>query len=510
VDLALYFNAVTFVVSAVTIYYLREIPKRQASAHISAPSVAKTIWEGWKFLGKTAVVRGIVIGMVGAFAAAGVVVGLGQPYIKQTLHGGAAGWGLVFGAIFVGLAGGMFLGTRLLKEFSLRRQFGLAIAAASVPLALIGLIPNLVTVVLMVVVLGVFAGIAYVTGYTIVGRDVDDDTRGRTFAFLQSGIRVILFAVIAVAPVLAGGFTALWQGVTGSSTLQIGRAGYNAIGDNIVLLIAAAVALWLGILSYQHMDDRKGVPLWNDLLHSLRGEPYVPQTAHLNGHKSGRRGLLIAFEGGEGAGKTTQARLLGIWLREQGYDVVSTQEPGATKAGMRLRALLLDRSLAGLSARAEALMYAADRAEHVEQVISPALERGAVVVTDRYVDSSLAYQGGGRRQPVGDVAKLNNWATRGLTPELTILLDLPPEEGLKRRAPSADRLEAEPLEFHARVRAAFLAQAQAEPHRYLVLDGTQAPAELSRQIRDRIRDLLPDPVPPAAEDATGSFPAIMD
>lgn len=509
VNLALYFNAVTFIISAVTVYMLREIPKRQASAHISVPSVAKTIWEGWRFLGNTAVVRGIVIGMVGAFSAAGVVVGLGKPYIQFTLHGGNAGWGMVFGAIFVGLAGGMFLGTRLLKEFSLRRQFGLAIAAASVPLALIGLIPSLVTVVLMVVLLGVFAGIAYVTGYTIVGRDVDDDTRGRTFAFLQSGIRVILFAVIALSPVLAGGFTALWQSITGSGTLQIGNVGYNAIGDNIVLLIAAGVALWLGILSYRHMDDRRGVPLWEDLVTSVRGEPYIPP-AHLNGQAPGRRGLLIALEGGEGVGKTTQARLLGIWLREQGYDVVSTQEPGATKIGMRLRALLLDTSHAGMSARAETLLYAADRAEHVEQVILPALERGAVVVTDRYVDSSIAYQGRGRQQPVADVARLNRWATSGLVPDLTIVLDLPPEEGLKRRARSGDRLEAEPTEFHERVRAGFLARSHAEPHRYLVVDAALPTEEISRQIRDRIRDLLPDPVPSAAEDATGSFPAIIE
>jgi dTMP kinase len=509
VDLALYFNAVTFIVSAITVYRLREIPKRQVSARISAPSVAKTIWEGWKFIGRTTVVRGIVIGMVGAFSAAGVVVGLGQPYIRQTLHGGAAGWSLVFGAIFIGLAAGMFLGTRLLKEFSLRRQFGLAIASASVPLALIGLIPNLVIVVLLVVVLGVFAGIAFVTGYTIVGRDVDDDTRGRTFAFLQSGIRVILFLVIAVAPALAGGFTALWQGLTGSPMLRIGTVAYNAIGDNIVLLLAAAVALWLGILSYRHMDDRKGVPLWADLVASLRGEPFVPQPAHLNG-EGGRHGLLIALEGGEGSGKTTQARLLGIWLREQGYDVVSTQEPGATKVGMRLRALLLDTSLAGMSARAETLMYAADRAEHVEQVITPALRRGAVVVTDRYVDSSLAYQGGGRHQQVTDVARLNRWATRGLTPDLTVVLDLPPGEGLARRARSGDRLEAEPPEFHERVRAAFLAQARAEPQRYLVLDATKPPEEISRQIRERVRDLLPDPVPPTAEHDTGSFPAIIE
>ena len=198
--------------------------------------------------------------------------------------------------------------------------------------------------------------------------------------------------------------------------------------------------------------------------------------AHPNGRArppAGGRGLLIAFEGGEGSGKTTQARLLAIWLREQGYDVIATHEPGATKIGMRLRALLLDTTHAGLSPRAEALMYAADRAEHVDSVIGPALERGAVVVTDRFVDSSIAYQGRGRNQPVTEVAGLNRWATGGLRPDITVLLDLPPARGLGRRAPSADRLEAEPADFHERVREGFLAQAREEPQRYLVLDATR-------------------------------------
>ena len=515
VNLALYFNAATFAVSALTIYVLREIPKRQASARISAPSVAKTIWEGWKFIGQTAVVRGIVIGMVGAFAAGGVVVGLGPTYVKDTLHGGSAGWGAVFSAIFIGLAAGMFLGLRILRGFSRRRLFGLSIVGAGVPLVLIGLIPSLAVVILLVVLLGAFAGIAYVTGYTIVGTEVDDETRGRTFAFLQSGIRVILFTVIAAAPLIAAGFTALVHGITGGNTLRIGNINYNAVGYNFVLLLSAVIAVWLGVVSYQQMDDRRGVPLRSDLFAAFRGEPFVPVPGHPNGAGPAaqpvpRRGLLIAFEGGEGAGKTTQARLLAIWLREQGYDVVATQEPGATKIGMRLRALLLDTAHTGLSPRAETLMYAADRAEHVESVITPALQRGTVVVTDRYVDSSIAYQGRGRNQPVGEVARLNRWATGGLEPDLTILLDLPPREGLGRRSVSADRLEAEPADFHERVREGFLAQAQANPGKYLVLDATQAPAELSGQIQDRVRDLLPDPVPSATEDNTGSFPAIVE
>jgi dTMP kinase len=267
----------------------------------------------------------------------------------------------------------------------------------------------------------------------------------------------------------------------------------------------------LGVISYRHMDDRKGVPLRADLTAAIRGEPFGGSPEGPDEREPERRpGVLLAFEGGEGAGKSTQARLLAIWLREQGYDVVSTHEPGATKVGMRLRALLLDTTHAGLSPRAETLMYAADRAEHVASVIRPALERGAIVVSDRYVDSSLAYQGAGRRQPVRDVADLNKWATGGLTPDLTILLDLPPAAGLGRRARSADRLEAEPAEFHQRVRAGFLALADAEPERYLVFDATRPVAELSREIRDRVRELLPDPVPGAAEENTGSIPVVRD
>jgi len=514
VNLALYFNAVTFVVSALTIYALREIPKRQFSAHISAPSMAKTIWDGWRFIGRTEVVRGLVIGMVGAFAAAGVVVGLGQPYITHTLHGGNAGWGVVFAAIFVGLAGGMFLGMRILSGFSRRRLFGLSIASSAIPLALIALIPNLVVVVVLVVLLGACAGVAYVTGYTIVGREVDDDTRGRVFAFLYSAIRVILLTVIAVAPFIAAAFTALVRGASGTGSLHLGHVSYEGIGYNLVMLLAAAIALWVGFISYRHMDDRKGVPLRDDLVSVVRGEDFQPVPVSTNGHQppeaAARRGVFIALEGGEGAGKTTQARLLAIWLREQGYDVVNTREPGATKVGMRLRAVLLDTAHAGLSARAETLLYAADRAEHVATVINPALDRGSVVVTDRYVDSSLAYQGTARKLGTAEVARLNLWATGGLVPDLTVLLDLPPASGLGRRARSADRLEAEPLDFHERVRAGFLGLARAEPARYLVLDASRPADELSREIQERIRDMLPDPVPPMAEANTGSFPAIVD
>jgi dTMP kinase len=510
VDLALYFNAASYFISAVTVYFIREIPKRHASGTISVPSTARSIWEGWRFIGETPVVRGLVVGMVGAFAAAGVVVGLGYTYITYTLHGGNAGWGLVFAAIFVGMALGMVLGTKVLGSFSRRRLFGLTIAAAAVPLALIGLVPVLGAVVLFVALLGALSGVAYSTGFTIVGLEVDDDTRGRVFAFFQSTIQVILFAVIALVPLLSFGLTRAIASLNRTGNVKIGNVTYASAGQNVVILLAAAVAFLLGIRAYRQMDDRKGVPLREDLLAAVRNEQ--PVSAHLNGHASppAPSGLLIAFEGGEGSGKTTQARLISIWLRELGYDVVTTYEPGATKVGMRLRALLLDTTHTGMSPRAEALMYAADRAEHVASVIAPALARGAVVITDRYVDSSLAYQGAGRNLPVDEIARFNRWATGGRVPDLTILLDMDPIAGLSRRTRSADRLEAEPADFHRRVRAGFQALARAEPDRYLVLDADRPGEQITREIQNRIRGMLPDPVPSVAEAATGDFPAIKD
>jgi dTMP kinase len=493
-NLALYINAVTFLVSAVTIFSLREIPKRRGK--VSVPSILKQIVAGWKFVGSTALVRGLTIGILGAFAAGGAVIGIAKVYVKA-LGGGDAAYGVVFGMVFVGMAAGMFLAPRILQEFSRRRLFGLAIIGAGLALMLIALIPNLVIVALLTALCGAGAGIAWVIGYTLIGLEVEDSVRGRTWAFLQSLVRVVLLLVVAAVPFIAG--------VVGNHRFHLpGKTVYRFDGPNAVLLIGAVVAVVVGLIAYRQMDDRRGIPLVRDFTAALRGERYTVEEA-------GREhGVFIAIEGGEGAGKTTQARLLSIWLRDQGFDVVMTREPGSTKMGMRLRALLLDKQSSGLSARAEALLYAADRAQHVAEVVQPALRRGAIVVTDRYIDSSLAYQGAGRELKVGEIADVNRWATSGLVPDLTILLDVPSDIGLTRFASPADRIESEPREFHERVRRGFRALADAEPHRYLVIDGTQPQPEISRLIHDRVRAILPDPVPASAEDETSTMPAIRD
>jgi dTMP kinase len=453
--------------------------------------------------------------MTGAFCAAGVVIGLAPSYIQYTLNGGSAGFSLVFAVILIGLAIGMGFGSRPFGDFSRRRLFGVTLTASAIPLAMIALVPNLAIVTVFVFLMGVISGTAYPTGFTIVGLEVDDDTRGRVFAFFQSTIQAILLAVIAVAGFIATGFSAAIQALSGAKNgvVHIANITYGSPGDNLLLLLSAALVAFVGIQSYRQLDDRRGVPLFEDLWAAIRNEPLkrMPAPPPPEGHPAhGPAGLFIAFEGGEGVGKTTQARLIAIWLREQGYDVVTTNEPGATKVGMRLRALLLDTAHAGMSPHSEALLYAADRAEHVAKVIDPALERGAVVITDRYIDSSLAYQGAGRGIPTADIARLNSWATDGRTPDLTVLLDMPPEIGRSRHARSADRIEAEPLDFHRRVRTGFLVLARAEPDRYLVLDATRPAEEITEYIKDKIREILPDPVPRTAEAVTGSFPVIPD
>jgi dTMP kinase len=516
VDLALYFNGASYFVSAMTVYTLRQIGKREHSASISAPSIAKAIVEGWRFIRHTPVVRGLVIGMLGAFCAAGVVIGLAPSYILYTLHGGSAGFSLVFAVILIGLAIGMGFGSRPFGDFSRRRLFGVTLTASAVPLAMIALVPNLAVVTIFAFLMGVISGTAYPIGFTIVGWEVDDDTRGRVFAFFQSTIQAILFAVIAVVGFIATGFSAAIGALNGSrnGVVTIAHITYGAPGDNLLLLLSAVLVAFVGVKSYRQLDDRKGVPLFEDLITAVRNEPLskAPSAPPPDGGAVPSRpvGLFVAFEGGEGVGKTTQARLIAIWLREQGYDVVTTNEPGATKLGMRLRALLLDTAHAGMSPHSEALLYAADRAEHVARVIDPALERGAVVITDRFIDSSLAYQGAGRGLMTAEIARLNSWATEGREPDLTVLLDMDPEQGLGRRARSADRLEAEPLDFHRRVRAGFLALARAKPDHYLILDATAPVGQITEQIKDKIREVLPDPVPRATEAATGSFPVVPD
>lgn len=200
-------------------------------------------------------------------------------------------------------------------------------------------------------------------------------------------------------------------------------------------------------------------------------------------------GVLIAFEGGEGSGKSTQTRILQAWLEEKGLPVLLTREPGGTALGSQLRHILLDLTSNEVALKTETLLFAADRAEHMAQVIRPALSRGEIVVSDRYVDSLLAYEIGGRQLNGDDVRRIARFATDDLVPDLTILLDVAPKTGLSRRG-ELDRMESQPLDFHERVRTLYLEMASASPHRYLVVEADQPAEVISATIQRRCEVLF--------------------
>jgi dTMP kinase len=226
------------------------------------------------------------------------------------------------------------------------------------------------------------------------------------------------------------------------------------------------------------MRDRPNVSLLSDIKSAFRGE-----LGAITGQATA--GVFITFEGGEGSGKSTQTKLLKEWLEKDNERVLLTREPGGTPLGNQLRDILLDNKTGNISPRAEALMYAADRANHVYTMIRPALEKGEVVISDRYFDSSVAYQGAGRVLSPAEVARISRWATESLTPTLTIIMDLPAEIGLARLQ-STDRLESEPLAFHERVRHEYLNLAYQDPERFLIVDASQTIEQIHQEIIERV------------------------
>jgi dTMP kinase len=478
IDLALYFDAATFLFSAITVFTLREISsaRRAADATGERASAWHAVVEGWQFIGSQRWLRGLVIGILGAVAAGATAIGLAPSFVVD-LHGGGAGYGFLFATIFVGLATGMLAGPLLSRGLSRRRLMGLAIMAAGVSLSLNALMPNLLLAIVFTFLMGAFAGVVWVVGITLVGLEVSDDKRARTFAFIYNLMRLVLLAVVVAAPFIAG--------LIGQHGAEVGETRLRLDGVTVVMFAGGVVAVTVGWICLKLMDDRPGVPLRQDLLAALRRRQ--------RDLDRGAGAYFIAFEGGEGTGKSTQAALLAEALRSRGHEVVVTFEPGATSVGHRLREVLLDRRSVGMSPRTEALLYAADRAQHVSEVVRPALARGAIVITDRYVDSSLAYQAGGRDLDEHEIRRLSRWATRGLTPDLTLLLDVDPAIGLSRATGPGDRLEAEALAFHERVRAQFLDLARRGRNRHLVVDVSATDvASVHAVILQRVLDEIPD------------------
>ncbi|WP_455359968.1 dTMP kinase [Streptomyces sp. SYSU K21746] len=413
-------------------------------------------------------------------ACAAVAGAVASAVAVSVLHAFDLGGGpAAFALLVLALTGGTVLGIRgaqqVLPALSRRRLLALTLALTGLALLVMGLVPDTATVLIIALFAGFCAGVAAGAGHTLLEQESEEFRRVRTVEHLQAVVRVSIALAAVAAPLLAAAI--------GPHRLANGSFVFAHGGAAFTLMLVGALLLPVAAIVLGKADDRQGVPLRRDLRDAFRGgEPAQAPAA---------TGFFLALEGGDGAGKSTQAEALAEWIRAKGHEVVVTREPGATPVGKRLRSILLDVSSAGLSNRAEALLYAADRAEHVDTVVRPALERGAVVISDRYIDSSVAYQGAGRDLSPTEIARISRWATDGLVPHLTVLLDVSPETARERFTEAPDRLESEPAEFHQRVRAGFLTLAAADPGRYLVVDAGQEPESVTTVVRHRLDQMLP-------------------
>ncbi|MDT0266906.1 dTMP kinase [Streptomyces sp. DSM 44915] len=468
--------AAGYFAAAISVLYFLRLPQADARRPVSPLHGLRRPAAGTEpDKGRTGAIPVLVLGCAAVAAAVAAAAALGVLRVAE-LGGGPVAYGL----LTLGLTGGVVAGVRLapstLRGLSRRRLFALAIALTGLGLFGVGLISDPATVLFTAAASGLLAGIAARTGHTLLDQETEEFRRPQLTQHLHAVVRVAIALAVLAGP-LAAALIGPHRVVRGDFVLDHGGAAYTLTLVGVLLLPVAAIVLG-------RTDDRRGVPLRKDLSAAVRGgaEPVSAPA---------EQGFFIAVEGGDGAGKSTQVEALAEWIRSKGHEVVVTREPGATPIGQRLRGILLDVASGGLSHQAEALLYAADRAEHVQSVVRPALERGAVVITDRYVDSSVAYQGAGRDLSAVEISRISRWATDGLVPHLTVLLDVSPETARERFTEAPDRLESEPNEFHQRVRSGFLALAAADPARYLVIDAGQDPESVTMAARHRLDQLLP-------------------
>ncbi len=344
-----------------------------------------------------------------------------------------------------------------------------SIIAAAAALFVLAAMPGIGLAAVITVVLGAFCGSAWVSGYVLLQENVTDEYRGRTFASLTVVSRLGLFLSLIVFPVVAGAI--------GVHTLTIADRVYDLSGARFSLMLAGAGVILAGVFTRRGLRRfRVRKPQALGLVPKLKRPP--------------TNGLFVAFEGVEGAGKGSQIRLAKEWLESQGIRVLVTREPGGTRVGEELRTMLLAHATGHIEPKTEALMFAAARAQHVATVIRPALAEGGVVICDRYIDSSLAYQGWGRGLGEQDVLTLNVWATQGLFPDLVLLLHLEPEAGLLRSLEEPDRIEMEGQDFHAKVSDAYLRIAEEHPERFVVVDADQPPDQVHEAVVEALQRVL--------------------
>jgi dTMP kinase len=422
------------------------------------PGFLEMVRDAGRFVRSTPLVRGLLIGLIGAFAAAGALIGSAKLY-ADSLRGGESTFGLLFVAMFIGLASGMAGSPRLARRLPHNRLFGVAIVLAGLVLCLVAVSPHLVVSLVTVMVIGACAGAAFLTGVTIIGSQIEDDIRGRINAIYQALMKIILAGAMGLTPVLVGL-------VKPHEVIVWGRS-MTIDGTRPVLLASGVLAALVGVIAYRQMDDRRSEPILADLLAAIRRKP--------------RRstGLLIAMEGDTVQDTAVQADLLADWLRRPATkEVLLASDPALDDS--RLRAVLAGAQLSG--ARAHALVAAAVRADIVERQIRPALDRGALVVMERFVDSPLAHLSAAAGLDPAELEGLADWATARLRPDVTILLDRDPSTLSEGRAPST--------KHHWHVQRVLTEMASADPDRYVVVDADGSPEQVAVRVRIAVQTAL--------------------
>lgn len=483
--MAILLNALTFFVSAPLLLRMA-VPRRtngngEAGEGPDAAGAWEQLLEGFRFVASHPTIRALVSGVMSAAFTAGVLFAVGKLFVS-VVGAGQTGWGILVAATGIGMVFGLLIASWGSARFGNDRIFAPGVAVGGLSATFAALMPRVELAAVWALFMGAGAGVAFVAGYTLLQSEVTDDVRGRSFAAFHTGVRAALFVALIAAPFLVG---VIGQEPVGTDAYDIGGVRITMILGG---LIAFAGAVWTGVQLH-------GAPRLTpeDLAALGVGVPDddVPPG----------RGLFIVLEGGEGAGKTTQAQRLAEVLRARDLEVVVTREPGGTELGERARELLLDPELE-LDPRAEALVHAAIRSEHVAEVIRPALAAGKVVISDRFSESSVVYQGEGRQLGADRVARLNEWATGGLRPDLVILLDVDPEEGLERARGGPDRYEDAGLIFHRGVNEAFRRRARSRPGVYRVVDASRDEERVHEDIRVAVTPYVDRRFgpPPAAED----------
>lgn len=479
VILAFFFDAATFLFSAsrVATFPHELMQAKRARGPGMKWNPFTDLLEGLRFIRKQLFVRTLVIGAWTAFSGGSAIISLGPIFAKKLARspqGQQAAWGTLIVAVGLGLVGGMMTAGWLARRFDREKIFPIGLMLGGISAVGVSLMTSLPAALPPTFFAGFGAGTAWVTTFTLLGEKTEDRLRGRTFATLQTGIQLSLFIGLAGWPLLAGAI--------GNHTLSTSHYVIDLSGTRIAMFGGGAFLFLSGIRA------ARGVAIARGLRKSARKRGLRFTTPAIAG--GARKGLFISFEGVEGAGKSTQMKLLYDWLKEQGKDVVVTREPGGAPIAERIRHILLDTTNKGMDPKTEALLYAAGRAQHVSETVRPSLERDSVVLCDRYIDSSLAYQGLARGLGEDDVLHLNEWATDELLPDLVILLHLDAEHGLARLEGDPDRMESEDVSFHRKVGEAYLHLAREYPSRFAVVDASGTKEQVHTQVRAAVLPFL--------------------